>query len=549
MTTPTRCAIYLRVSSEAQASGQFGRFAEADDERYGLTRQRANCEAYASKMGWQVVKVYTDAHTGTELWERDALTELRQDFSKDLFDVLLVDSLDRLSRKIYHQGLIFSEAEHHGVRWDSATEDIDHSPEGRMLQTIISAFAEVEREKIIMRTRGGLRERVKSGKLPPMAKPKFGYLWADEKKTKFILHPEQSETVRLIYDLCLSGMTQTQIKHELERRGRSSGDGPYWWPSGIHRILTDHTYKGEFYANKWITSKVNGKKQLRERPQEDWILIPDGAPAIVTPQEWDMAQYVMKQRKKSASRNAREPYTSLLRGGSLICFNCGGTITTGTLGSKNRNRVYKHATDTARYHGCPQMGIYQEPIDNAVWDQIVSTILNRENIERELAASQSEDTLERELDLALSQVEKLRTQHKRATERFLLMDDDLAAETGNVMIQNLAKQIKQGELDIATLTERRQEREASHAALEGMASTIEQFEANLKLVTPKQKQDLIRALDVKVRLYPNDHDPRWEGTFRLTPYSMQTATLSSEKQSLITVCGLGYCLYFPLRSP
>lgn len=80
------------------------------------------------------------------------------------FEVLLVHALDRLSRDQNHLGLVLSEAEHAGVLWHSATEDIDNSATGKILRAVIGGMDELERLKIAERTQRGKRARVESGK-------------------------------------------------------------------------------------------------------------------------------------------------------------------------------------------------------------------------------------------------------------------------------------------------------------------------------------------------------------------------------------------------
>jgi site-specific DNA recombinase len=158
-----RTAIYCRVSSSGQ------------EDNSSLETQEQSCRSLAADSGWSVVKVFRDVHSGAELFERPGLTELRDAMRQDQFDILVVHALDRLSRKQTHQGLILSEAEHAGVEWYSATEDIDNSPQGQILRAVIGGMAEMERLKIIERTRRGIRARAQSGKLVPGARALFGY--------------------------------------------------------------------------------------------------------------------------------------------------------------------------------------------------------------------------------------------------------------------------------------------------------------------------------------------------------------------------------------
>lgn len=525
-----RVAIYLRVSTEGQA----------DDDKYGLRRQETTCRAYAAKMGWEVVKVYSEAKTGKKIWERPVLTEVRRAFALDLFDVLLVDELGRLSREVNHQGMIFTEAERFNIQWDSATEDVDNSPQGKMVRMVMGILAEVEREKIIARTQGGLRERVKSGKLPPMPRPKFGYLWGDEKKTHFVKHEEEAVTVRLIYDLFLRGMTISQIVDELNTRGvpTSEGGSGLWWKKSVHRILTDAAYKGEFYANRWETYDETGKRVSRKRPESEWILVPDAAPPLVSAEQWQEAQNQLKTRKARSKRNNRNPTAALLRGGLIVCGYCGATLTVRNAKEdspyqQDHDARYVHPNEARKRHGCPAVSSVVRLIDEPIWDQITDLILNPTRVEEELGVQAQQDSLQYDIELVTDHLQKLRKQHSRAVERFMLFDsDDMTTNLARAAIDKIVNQIKASEDDLNMLLSRQATIQENQALYRSVEETLHTLRGRLPRITQEQRQQLVQALGVKVRLFAMKHEPRWEGTMRLTPSTAVTAPLCNQSRQV-----------------
>src|SRR5919199_3636197 len=110
-----RAALYPRVSDpygdKKRASGT-----ERGQET-PLDQQESACRQYAAEHGYAVLEehVYREAHTGVELWERPKLTALREAIRRKEVDVVVVYSIDRLSRDPVHLGVILSEAEHAGV--------------------------------------------------------------------------------------------------------------------------------------------------------------------------------------------------------------------------------------------------------------------------------------------------------------------------------------------------------------------------------------------------------------------------------------------------
>ena len=73
------------------------------------------------------------------------------------------------------------------------------TPMGRLMIGILSAFAQLERENIRLRTRMGMKERVKSGLWMGGGRIPYGY---DYDPSQGILVPnKEADTVRKIYDL------------------------------------------------------------------------------------------------------------------------------------------------------------------------------------------------------------------------------------------------------------------------------------------------------------------------------------------------------------
>jgi hypothetical protein len=88
MTAPDRprAAIYVRVSTTTQ-----------EHEGTSLASQEEHCRHYAIERGYQVGEghTYREVHTGAELWERPALTLLRESIRKREIGALIVYALDR----------------------------------------------------------------------------------------------------------------------------------------------------------------------------------------------------------------------------------------------------------------------------------------------------------------------------------------------------------------------------------------------------------------------------------------------------------------------
>ena len=197
-------ALYLRVSTEAQA-----------DEGYSLAAQAEKLEAYCRMKGIAQFKRYVDGGFSGSNLTRPAVAELIEAIRGGAVERVVVYKLDRLSRSqkdtLYLIEDVFLP---HGVDFVSINENIDTgSPYGRAMIGILSAFAQLERENIFLRTRMGMVERVKQGFWPGGGKIPFGY---DYDPAKGILVPNgDADTVREIYARYLEGQSTGRIAREL----------------------------------------------------------------------------------------------------------------------------------------------------------------------------------------------------------------------------------------------------------------------------------------------------------------------------------------------
>ena len=83
-----RVAIYTRASKGEQ------------DNSHSLDAQRNACIAFAQKRGWQVREIYEDPGFSASDTKHPAFQTMMADAGNNLFDVVLVYTLDRFSRNI-----------------------------------------------------------------------------------------------------------------------------------------------------------------------------------------------------------------------------------------------------------------------------------------------------------------------------------------------------------------------------------------------------------------------------------------------------------------
>jgi DNA invertase Pin-like site-specific DNA recombinase len=131
--------------------------------RVSTTDQNPDSQADALERAG-VDQVHIEKFTGTKA-SRPVWDQVRRILRKG--DTLVITRLDRLGRSSRDLIEIASWLEENGVALQATEQPIDTStPEGRMFYTILSAFAQFEREMIVARTIDGLaaaRARGRSG--------------------------------------------------------------------------------------------------------------------------------------------------------------------------------------------------------------------------------------------------------------------------------------------------------------------------------------------------------------------------------------------------
>ncbi|MEW6063397.1 MAG: recombinase family protein [Nanoarchaeota archaeon] len=133
-----------------------------DKQKYGLDVQRRAIKEYCKRKKLELLKIFCDEKSGKSL-ERPGLQELLKE--KDLFQVLVVYKIDRLSRSLFEL-LRLLKQDLSGKEVVFIQEGIDQrTKEGRLLLHQLASFAEYERELISSRIKEALAEAKKKGNI------------------------------------------------------------------------------------------------------------------------------------------------------------------------------------------------------------------------------------------------------------------------------------------------------------------------------------------------------------------------------------------------
>jgi DNA invertase Pin-like site-specific DNA recombinase len=146
-----RAAIYARVSTK--------------DKGQDVENQLIQLRRYARAQRWETTE-YIDHETGKHS-DRDAFKQMFTAATRREFDVVLVWSLDRLTREgVYETFAHIRVLTQHGVQFESLTEAHFRTtgPAGELMLAIAAWIAKQERIRISERTKAGLARARAQGK-------------------------------------------------------------------------------------------------------------------------------------------------------------------------------------------------------------------------------------------------------------------------------------------------------------------------------------------------------------------------------------------------
>jgi site-specific DNA recombinase len=152
----TKCYIYTRVSTAMQVDG------------YSLDAQKEKLKRYADYEEMEIVGEYSDeGHSGKNINGRPEFVRMLQDIEncKDDVSYVLVFKLSRFGRNAADVLNSLQLMQDFGVNLICVEDGINSAKEsGKLMISILSAVAELERENILVQTMEGRRQKAREGK-------------------------------------------------------------------------------------------------------------------------------------------------------------------------------------------------------------------------------------------------------------------------------------------------------------------------------------------------------------------------------------------------
>ena len=191
-----RVAIYARFSSDLQ------------DVR-SITDQLALAREYAVRQGWQIIAEFTDAAiSGASMVNRPGLNELMRAAEARNFDVVLTESLDRLSRDLADSAGLHRQLVYWGVRIVTLADgDVN-----KMLVAVKGLLGSMFLDDLVQAGQVG---RVKAGRIPGGRCYGYDVVRDGDDRGRRVINEAEANIVRRVFTAYVSGRSPMKIVESL----------------------------------------------------------------------------------------------------------------------------------------------------------------------------------------------------------------------------------------------------------------------------------------------------------------------------------------------
>jgi site-specific DNA recombinase len=324
----TRAAIYARYSSDNQ------RDASIED-------QIRLCLEHLQHQGWSLAGTFTDRAVSGASHLRPEYQRLLEQARAGMFDVVVAEALDRLSRDQEHTAALYKQLSFCGVQLVTLAEGAINEMHVGLKGTMNALFL----KDLAAKTKRGQRGRIEAGL--SAGGNSYGYAVVREVDARGEavrggrqIDAAEAAAVRRIFADFAQGHSPRQIAHALNAESVPGPAGSAWGPSTINGnaargtgILNNELYVGRLVWNRLQYRKDprTGKWVSRRNPTSAWIVQEVPNLRIIDQDLWDRA----KARQRTLRKNTRpdrapdKPFWDQRRArylfsGLVKCGCCGG---------------------------------------------------------------------------------------------------------------------------------------------------------------------------------------------------------------------------------
>lgn len=296
---------------------------------YSLDAQKEKLRRYAEFQEMEIVGEYCDqGFSGKNIQGRLAFRQMLQDIEEQKDDIayVLVFKLSRFGRNAADVLNSLQLMQDYGVNLICVEDGIDSSREsGKLMISVLSAVAEIERENIRVQTMAGREQKAREGKWNGGFAP-YGYQLVNG---ELFINEEEAEVIRVIYDRYIHTHDGSKLiaeylnTHGYTKITRQNGMMPTFSATFVVDVLDNPIYMGKIaYGRRKQEKKIGSRNELHVVVQKEFPIYDGQHEPIVSEEDWKLAQ---EKRKRHAfvREKVRDQEHAHVLSGILRCPLCG----------------------------------------------------------------------------------------------------------------------------------------------------------------------------------------------------------------------------------
>lgn len=322
-----RACIYNRCSTEEEAQVN------------ALGIQVSESREIVIKNGWIITAQYVESQSGTTSLKRSEYRRLLEDIKTDLFDVVVIKSIDRLTRSARDWYLFLDNLTQYNKKLYIYLDQKFYTPEDNLLSGIKAILAEDFSRELSKKIKNAHKRRQEKKTGLNITVPIFG--WDKTAKDTYVINEQEAEAYRLAFALALEGKGFYSIAKIMYDKGirskRGSRISEVQWRKMLYSprahgtvILHKKEYDFETKTHKFL-------------PESEWICIEGALPPIVS--KGYQTEVLMKLRERTEKNGFTGGTRDMSKAGryelsgKLYCAECGSVYYRSRLISKNKTTI------------------------------------------------------------------------------------------------------------------------------------------------------------------------------------------------------------------
>lgn len=284
--TKKKVAAYARVSMESERMN------------HSLSAQISYYSSLIQKNpGWQYAGVYADyGITGTLTAKREQFQKMLSDCEEGKIDIILTKSISRFARNTVDLLETVRHLKSIGVEVRFEKEKIhSFSEDGELMLSLLASFAQEESRSISENCKWGIRKRFQSGEIGVANKRILGYRY-DEVQKRYLIVPEEAESVRWMFQMYLDDVTLREIADRMNRAGIRTIRGYTFQEASVRQLIFNEVYAGDMKRQKCYIADPIQKNKVKNHGELPQYYMTDCHEAIIDRETYAKVKAEMKRR-------------------------------------------------------------------------------------------------------------------------------------------------------------------------------------------------------------------------------------------------------------